>query len=285
MTEKRFNRIVLTGAAGRLGRVLREPLRTLATTVVLTDIKELETPTVAGEEFVICDLADHAGVGRLLEGADLVIHFGGISQEDEFAPILQSNIIGQFNIYDNALTCGIKRIVLASSNHVTGYYPADEVIDAKQPMRPDGLYGLSKCYGEMLASFFNDRHGLESVCLRIGACMPGPNTLRSLAIWLSHADLIELVRCSAMTPGVGFSVVYGVSNNKKSWWSNDDAERIGYYPRDSADDYTEEILRRSQNEIWRPWQGGNVPTRDYRKPETLVFTPPEAITPNPDRQS
>jgi uronate dehydrogenase len=283
MNEKSFNRLVFTGAAGKLGGVLREYLRTLANTLVLSDIRELETPLVDGEEFILCDLADHAAVGHLLKGADLVIHFGGISREDVFEKVLQGNIIGQFNIYDNALTCGIKRVVLASSNHVTGYYPADEVIDAKQPMRPDGLYGVSKGYGELLASFYHDRHGLESVCLRIGTCMPGPNTLRSLATWISHDDLAELVRCAALTPDVGFSVVYGVSNNDKSWWRNDDAKRIGYYPRDSADDYAEELERRCQNEEWQPLQGGKVPTRDYRKPETLSFIVPEAITRNTER--
>ncbi len=281
--QRPFQRIVFTGAAGKLGGVLRKPLRALATTLVLSDIREPELPPIAGEEFVACDLADHAAVGRLLEGADLVIHFGGVSREEVFEPILQANIIGQFNIYDNALNHGIKRVVLASSNHVTGYYPADEVIDAKQPMRPDGLYGVSKGYGELLASFYHDRHGLESVCLRIGTCMPGPNTLRSLATWLSHGDLAELVRCAATTPDVGFSVVYGVSNNKKSWWHNDDAERIGYHPRDSADDYSEELARRCQDEVWQPLQGGKVPTRDYRKPETLSFIVPEAITRMPSR--
>ncbi|MDB5888201.1 MAG: hypothetical protein JWM03_1073, partial [Rhodocyclales bacterium] len=105
MNEKPFKRVVFTGAAGKLGGVLREPLRAFATTLVLSDIHELKTPLAAGEEFICCDLADHAAVGRLLQGADLVIHFGAISREEPFEPILQSNIIGQFNVYDNAVSC------------------------------------------------------------------------------------------------------------------------------------------------------------------------------------
>lgn len=273
MNAKPFHRVVLTGAAGKLGSVLREPLRALATTLVLSDIcdgVDPAHPLVAGEEFVSCDVADHAAVAQLLKGADLIVHFGGASQEQAFEPILQSNIIGQFNLYDNALSCGIKRVVLASTNHVTGGYRADETVSINEPMRPDSLYAISKGYGELLARFYHDRHGIESVCLRIGTCIARPKSPRCLAAWLSHADLIELVRCAALAPAVGFSVVYGVSDNTQSWWQGDDAERIGYRPRDSADSYRAELERMRPNEAAPVWQGGNIFMRDYRKPETLA---------------
>ncbi|HSD36625.1 MAG TPA: NAD(P)-dependent oxidoreductase [Rhodocyclaceae bacterium] len=284
MNEKPFQRVVLTGAAGKLGGVLREPLRALARTLVLSDLCELDTPLQTGEEFVACDLADHAGVARLLAGADLIVHFGGTSQEQAFKPILQGNIIGQFNLYDNALSLGVRRIILASTNHVTGSYRADEVIDARQPMRPDSLYAVSKGYGELLASFYHDRHGIESVCLRIGTCIAKPKSARCLSAWLSHGDLIELVRCAALAPAVGYAIVYGVSNNTQSWWHGDDAERIGYHPRDSADAYREELARSRPDDVAPPWQGGNIFMRDYRKPETLTnYKPDESpLQANPD---
>jgi uronate dehydrogenase len=284
MNEKPFQHVVLTGAAGKLGSVLREPLRALTTTLVLSDISELGTPLQAGEEFVACDLADHGGVARLVAGADLIVHFGGASQEQAFDPILQGNIVGQFNLYDNALSAGIKRVVLASSNHVTGGYRADEVIDANHPMRPDGLYAVSKGYGELLARFYHDRHGLESVCLRIGTCIAKPKSTRCLSAWLSYGDLVELVRCAALAPAVGCAVVYGVSNNTQSWWSGDDAERIGYRPRDSADSYREELARLRPDEVPPVWQGGNIYMRDYRKPETLANYKPseQPLQANPD---
>ena len=279
MNAKPFYRIVLTGAAGKLGGVLREPLRALGATLVLSDIGDvttLEAPLVDGEAFVTCDLASHSAVAQLLSGADLVVHFGGASQEQAFEPILQSNIVGQFNIYDNALTCGVKRMVFASSNHVTGCYTTEEIVSATDPMRPDGLYAVSKGYGELLARFFHDRHGLESVCLRIGTCLAQPKSSRCLSVWLSHGDLIELVRCAALAPAVGFAVVYGVSNNSRSHWHGDDAERIGYRPRDSADNYRDEIARLRPNEAPPQKQGGNILTRDYRKPETLAsYRPPQ----------
>jgi uronate dehydrogenase len=285
MNETSFQRVVLTGAAGRLGRVLREPLRALTTTLVLSDIRNLETPLLEGEEFQACDLADHDAVGKLVTGAELVVHFGGVAQERPFEPILQGNIIGQFNLYDNALAHGVKRIIFASSNHVTGSYRADEVIDTRQPMRPDGLYAVSKGYGELLASFYHDRHGLESVCLRIGTCKPAPKSPRCLSAWLSYGDLIELVRCAALAPDAGFAVVYGVSNNMQSWWRGDDADRIGYQARDSADDYREEVARQHPNAVAPLRQGGNIFTRDYRKPETLLaYSPNAPLTTTPAAQ-
>jgi uronate dehydrogenase len=273
-SERPFQRIVLTGAAGKLGSLLRVPLRALATTLVLSDIKSLDTPLVEGETFQACDLADHDAVRELLTGAELVVHFGGISREQPFEPILHGNIVGQFNLYDNALNLGVKRVVLASSNHVTGGYRTDEIVGPRQPMRPDGLYAISKAYGELLASFYHDRHGLESVCLRIGTCIPEPTSPRSLSSWLSYGDLVELVRCAALAPAVGYAVVYGASNNTQSWWHDDDAARIGYQPRDNADDYREEIERLHPQAIASARQGGPIFVRDYRKPETLVFPAP-----------
>lgn len=275
MKQKPFDRVVLTGAAGKLGRILREPLRALANTLVLSDMVSVSPPPQEGEEFLACDLVDHVAVAKLLSNADVVVHFGGASQEQAFDPILHSNIIGQFNLYDNALALGIKRIVLASSNHVTGGYATEQMISTREPMRPDGLYAVSKGYGELLASFYHDRHGIESVCLRIGTCIARPKSLRCLSAWLSHDDLIELVRRAALAPDVGFAVVYGVSNNTASWWRGDDAERIGYRPRDSADNYREEVARLRPDEVAPSLQGGNLLTRDYRKPETLV-TPSSA---------
>lgn len=282
MIQKPFNRIVLTGAAGRLGSVLRAPLRALATTLVLSDCRSLgndsaeDSTLLPGEIFTACDLSDHAAVAQLLVGSDVIVHFGGASQEQNFEPILQSNLIGQFNVYDNALACGVKRVVLASSNHVTGFYRTGEIVDAHAPMRPDGLYAVSKAYGELLGRFYHDRHGIESVCLRIGTCIPLPKSPRCLSAWISHADLIELVHCAILAPEPGFAIVYGVSNNTNSYWGDDDAARIGYQARDSADAYADTIAQLRPNESAPVWHGGNITARDYRNPAT--FSPQRYTT-------
>ena len=235
MTEQnRFARLLLTGAAGGLGKVLRQGLKPYAKALRVSDRAPM-APAEHGEEVVTCDLADRAAVLKLIEGVDAVVHFGGISVEAAFDPILQSNILGIYNVYEACRRHGVKRVVYASSNHVVGYYKQGETIDADDPMRPDGLYGVSKCFGESLSRFYFDRHGIETVCLRIGSSFPAPRDRRMLSTWLSYADLVELVRCSLVAPRVGHTVVFGVSDNSTKWWDNAKAAHLGFTPRDTAD--------------------------------------------------
>jgi uronate dehydrogenase len=229
-----FGRLLLTGAAGGLGRVLRQRLAPLAHILRVSDKLEMD-PAGPGEEVVVCDLADKDGVHRLVEGVEAVVHFGGVSVESKFEPILQSNILGVFNLYEAVRKHGVKRVVFASSNHVTGYYRQDERIDVDAPVRPDGLYGVSKCFGENLSRFYFDRHGIESVCLRIGSSFPTVKDRRMLATFLSYDDLVELVRCALVAPDVGHSVIFGASDNAVKWWDNAKAAHIGFRPRDTAE--------------------------------------------------
>jgi len=231
---RKYERVLLTGAAGGLGKVLRAGLKPHARVLRLSDRAPMEAAQ-AGEEVVQCDLADAPSVQRMVDGCDAVVHFGGISVEDRFEPILQSNILGVFNIYEAVRRTGVKRVVFASSNHVTGFYKQSDRIDADDPVRPDGLYGVSKCFGENLSRFYYDRHGIETVCLRIGSSFPAPRDRRMLATYLSYNDLVELVRCSLFAPSVGHTVIFGVSDNSGAWWDNSKAAHIGFKARDSAD--------------------------------------------------
>ncbi|GAA5172672.1 NAD(P)-dependent oxidoreductase [Viridibacterium curvum] len=273
-------RIVLTGAAGRLGRMLRAPLRALCEELVLSDIAPLSEPPCGNESLQPCDLADHAAVVELLRGAQMVVHMGGMAHERDFASLLPANIVGQYNLYDAALANGMRRVVLASSNHVTGFYRMDEMVSPSMPMRPDSLYAVSKGYGELLASYFHDRHGLESVCLRIGACRERPSDLRSLAAWLSPADFAELVRCALLAEAPGCAVVYGVSDNPGRWWHDDDAARIGYLPRDSSARWVADLgadlaaVPAPAPTAQSGLQGGlRVMLNDYRDPATFDVAP------------
>ena len=235
MTEtNRLQRLLLTGAAGGLGKVLREALKPHAHVLRVSDREDLG-PAAEGEEVVRCDLADRAGMVRLLAGVDAVAHFGGISVETHFDPILESNIVGVYNLYEAARRNGVRRVVFASSNHVTGFYKQSEVIAADDPMRPDGLYGVSKCFGESLSRFYHDRYRIETVCLRIGSSFPAPRDRRMLSTYLSYRDLVELVRCSLFAPRVGHTVVFGVSDNAHKWWDNSAALHLGFKARDSAE--------------------------------------------------
>jgi len=235
-TPALFDRLLLTGAAGGLGRELRPRLKAFCKVLRLSDIADLGVPAV-GEELMPAALENADSMLALLAGVDAVVHLGGISVEGPFGPILQANIVGAYNLYEAARKQGVHRIVFASSNHVTGFYRQDEVIDATMPMRPDGYYGLSKAFGENLAQFYFDRFGLETVSLRIGSSFPEPLDRRMLATWMSYDDLERLVVASLNAPVVGHSVIYGVSDNATTWWDNTPARHIGYRPQDSSEPF------------------------------------------------
>ena len=235
-TPIRFGRLLLTGAAGGLGRTLRPRLAAYCQRLRLSDIEPLGE-AAAHEELQPAKLEDAAAVHALLEGVDAVVHLGGVSTEQAWAPILRANIEGAFHLYEAARKHGVKRIVFASSNHVTGFYRQDEVVSPQDPVRPDGLYGLSKAFGENLARLYFDRHGIETVCLRIGSSFAEPKNRRMLATWLSFDDLERLVVASLTAPVVGYSVVYGLSDNTTNWWDNTSARHIGYRPQDSSEPF------------------------------------------------
>lgn len=241
MTQVReYSRLLLTGAEGGLGKVLRPRLKAFAKVLRVSD-RVSPQPAQDGEEVVVCDLADKSAVHDLVEGVDAIVHLGGISLEDKFEPILQSNIVGVFNIYEAARKHGVKRVVFASSNHVVGFYKQTDRIDADAPMRPDGLYGISKCFGESLSRFYFDRYSIETVCLRIGSSFPQVKDRRMLATFLSYDDLVELVRCSLFVPNVGHTIAFGTSNNSSSWWDNSKAAHLGFKAKDSADSQRDRV--------------------------------------------
>ena len=235
-TRPPFNRLLLTGAAGGLGQQLRPRLKARCASLRLSDIADLGA-AADGEELVAAALQDAAAVDALLAGVDAVVHLGGISVEGPFEPILQANIVGVYNLYEAARKHGVGRIVFASSNHVTGFYRQDEVIDPGMPMRPDSYYGLSKAFGENLSRFYFDRYGIESVCLRIGSSFPEPKDRRMLATWLSYDDLERLVVAALTAPVVGHSILYGMSDNTTVWWDNTSAVHLGYRPHDSSEPF------------------------------------------------
>src|SRR5476649_696521 len=227
--SKPFKRLLLTGAGGGLGSVLRDRIKPWADVVRLSDVKDLGEPR-DGEEIMCCDLADRDAVLAMMDGVEAVLHFGGISVEDKFEPIMQANILGLHHLYEAAYKSGVKRVVYASSNHVVGFYPTTQLVDADMPVRPDGFYGLSKSFGEALSRYYYDRAGIETVCLRIGSSFPEPVNPRMLVTWFSYDDLLESLRVSLFTPRVGHTILFGVSANPGSWWDNSKAAYLGFKP-------------------------------------------------------
>ena len=259
-----FERLLLTGAAGGLGRVLRPRLKRLCRVLRASDIAAMDAASV-GEEVVVAALEDAAAVHAMVAGVQAIVHLGGVSVEGPFEPILQANIVGAWNLYEAARKHGVARIVFASSNHVTGFYRQNEVVCPSDPMRPDGHYGLSKAFGENLSRFYFDRYGIETVCLRIGSSFPEPKDRRMLATWLSYDDLERLVAASLTAPVVGHSVVYGLSDNTTRWWDNTSAAHIGFRAEDSSEPFRAAAEARQpqldRNDPATIFQGGGFVTK------------------------
>lgn len=238
MKTPQWTRLLITGAAGRLGSQLRTDLRGIAQTIRATDLRGL-APAGDAEEVCEADLADTPSVQRLVDGVDAIVHFGAVMPQAPWEAVLQANIVGSFNLFEAARQAGVKRIVFASSHHAIGMYERTQALDSHSPPRPGNLYGLSKAFGENLARMYHDKHGIEVACLRIGSCFPEPTDERMLATWLSHRDMAALCRACLQAPALGYCVVYGASDNSRRWWSNDQVGFLGFRPQDSADAYAD----------------------------------------------
>ena len=236
-----LQKLVLTGAAGRLGSYLREPLSKLATEFVSTDIVDDFGNTLSNERYIKADLASLEQMTDVLKGADMVIHFGAIGDEAPFDAILESNIKGAYNVWEAAYQNGVRRVVYASSIHAVGMHLKTDFIGTDAPHRPDTFYGLAKCFAEDLGSLYWDKRGVESVCMRILSAAQVNNT-RALGSWLSYDDLIHLVERAIDTPVTGHTIIYGVSNNDRAPVDNHLAHFLGYRPKDNAEQFAEEVF-------------------------------------------
>jgi uronate dehydrogenase len=198
-------------------------------------------------EAITADLRDPEALATAMDGVDAVVHLAGIPQEASFPDILAANIDGSYRLYEAARVAGVRRVVYASSNHAVGFTerPVDGgTLPVETPQRPDTYYGLSKCFGENLASLYADRHGIETVSLRIGSCEAEPSTVRHLATWLSPGDCARLVHAALTAPLAGHTVVYGISANTRAWWDLAPARALGYQPQDDAEVFAAELIAR-----------------------------------------
>jgi uronate dehydrogenase len=236
--------VLVTGAAGRIGTVLRGGLPERGWALRSLDVAPLPD-TRPGEEHVVADVTDLDAMVAATAGASAVVHLAGVSGESTWPAISHANIEGTYCALEAARRSGVQRVVLASSNHATGYTPRPGqglLTEADAPHRPDTYYGVSKVAMEGLGSLYVDRYGLDVVCLRIGSAFHEPTTVRHLATWLSPADQVDLVDAALRAPSPGFSVVWGVSANTRNWWDLTAARALGYEPVDDAEVYAEALI-------------------------------------------
>ena len=257
--------VLLTGASGTIGRLLARRLAALGWTMRLADVVPLPIPIPLGATFDLVDLENQDAVNELAKGCGLILHFGGISTEQSFETVLGPNLRGSFHIYEAARSQNA-RVVFPSSVHAVGLYERTDILDQDCLLRPDGYYGLSKAYGEMLARLYFDKHAVESVLIRIGSVLPEVPDERILSTWISHDDFVRLIQRCAEAEHVDCSIIWGASNNSRSFWRRDARRKIGWTPLDSSDSQAERVRGKvTDNPVVERYQGGKFIVVDYTR--------------------
>jgi uronate dehydrogenase len=269
-----MQRVLLTGAAGGIGTYLRKLLPPIYPGLVLSDIT---TPKNLGpdERFIKADISKPAEIEKACQGIEGIIHLGGRSGEAPWEAILEANIVGCYNLFEAARKAGVKRVVFATSNHAVGFYPRETTIPADVIPRPDSRYGVSKLFGEGLGAMYAYKHGIGVTSLRIGNVGDRPLDQRRLAIWIRPDDLVQLIRIGLEHPGLVYEVMYGVSDNRRSWYDNTRAFELGYVPAGRSEDFADEVLAaeppaRAKHPAAEFYQGGTFCADEYSAdPATL----------------
>ena len=224
-----MKRVLLTGAGGDVGRRLTPLLKAVYPGLVLSDTKP--PANTHGLEFRTAQLGNMAEVQAAVASMDGIIHLGGFSVEGPWETILNANIVGCYNLFEAARLTGVKRIIFASSNHATGFYPREETIPAEAPPLPDSRYGVSKAFGEALGALYAMKHGIGVTSIRIGNVGEVPLDVRRLSLMLHPEDLLQLIRIGLEHPDIVNEVFYGISGNTRAWYDNARAEKFGYRPK------------------------------------------------------
>ncbi len=259
------DRIVITGAAGAIGTTLRRGLAQRFPNLLLSDRhKPADAPD--HENWQVADIADRAAMAGIMHGATGLIHLAGAASSD-LDTLWRTNALGMFEVFEAARHAGVQRIVYASSNHAHGMYPIEVPVAPSMPARPDGHYGALKAYGELILKSFHDKYAITSVSLRIGTYRDLPIDQRSLATWLSPADMTRLAEASLLAANPGALVVNGYSNNTRLKASREGWDTIGYTPMDDAETHREMLrtqgfdVESPDRDIWEfPHHGGSYAT-------------------------
>lgn len=249
-------RWAMTGAAGSIGRHLRGTLTDAFDDLLLLDLVDIDD-LAPHERSLRVDLRDLDAIRDAIAGLDGVVHLGGLADEADFHDLAEVNIVGTYHLLEAARMGGVPRVVSASSNRATGFYPTNHVVSPDEPYRPDGLYGVTKAAIEALGRLYADKFGLEVANLRIGTFEAEPTTPRELHTWLSPRDCTAAFR-AAIDGDYTFTTFYAVSANAEPWWDLDAGTSIGFVPQDDATTYAGGIT----GELTEP-QGGRFASPEF----------------------
>lgn len=245
--------LLITGAAGRIGRQLRPRLTRRGHHLRLLDAADQDAPA-RGEpvRIIRADVTDPVAMADACSGVDAVLHLAALAGEDTWERLLRINVEGTRSVLEAARAAGVPRVILASSIQAAGFYrrpgsdprphgvaaPAGpDGVPATALPRPSGFYGWSKAAGESLGSLYADRFGLTVFAVRIGACFPEPPGRHGREVWLSPDDCARLVSACLTAEVTGFRVLWGTSRNTRRWLSLTEGREIGYDPADNGETY------------------------------------------------
>ncbi|MPZ60335.1 MAG: NAD-dependent epimerase/dehydratase family protein [Propionibacteriales bacterium] len=262
-------RILITGAAGSIGRVVMRGMAERGHAVRGLDLRRPE-PDSPGE-LLVGDCLDAELVASALRDIDGVVHLAGIPDEASLPEILRSHVETTASMLDGMSRAGVARFVYASSNHAVGHVPRVQSLPTTGRPRPDTFYGVGKVAAEALCSLYADRYGIGSVCCRIGSFRDRPASRRQLSTWLSHGDAVRMVDAALTAAEVHDEVIYGISANTRRWWDLEPGRALGYHPEDDAERFAAEILAVEETETDRveasvvggPFAGPGVVRRPF----------------------
>ena len=233
-------RILVTGAAGQVGRGIAPYLREHFS-LRLFDIERVQGE--GDDEVVRADVRDADTLRQACRDVLAIVHLAVVGDEepDFTTRMMPVNVDGTYQIFEAARCTGVGRIVLASTGQVVGAYPAAEWLDTDAPVRPSSVYACTKVFGEALARYYAECHGVAAICLRIGwfdahdgdLLRHRPEMQRT---WSSPRDVAQLV-VKSIQSDARFGVLFAVSDNPRRRWDLDDARTmVGYAPEDRAPD-------------------------------------------------
>jgi uronate dehydrogenase len=258
-------KVLIAGAAGRIGRVLTDGLAGRGFRIVGLDRRPQQQDD---ENWHIADCGDPMAMREVFaaERPDAVVHLAGQPREASLPDALASHVLTTAALLDASVEQRVRRFVFASSNHAVGYSPRSAQLAVTTRPRPDTFYGVGKVAAEALLSLYADRYGISTIACRIGSFRPAPTTLRELSTWLSHADCVRLFAAALASPSPGFRLLYGISANSRAWWDLESGRAIGYHPVDNAEDFADGIDPRTEDDEEAAYVGGPFATAAYRRP-------------------
>jgi nucleoside-diphosphate-sugar epimerase len=249
-----MTKILMTGMSGLIGGLLRTRLEEAGG----YELTALNRRPVAGVECVQADIADLDAIRPAFGGKDVVVHLAARIEDDPWEEMLRANVIGTYNVFEAARLAGVRRVVFASSGStIRGFDlvpPYDALSEgryedapASWPMlthdmvRPQGLYGASKVWGEALARHFSDAHDMSILCVRLGTVTADdrPPEKPVYSAFVSHRDTVDILHRSIdASDDLKFEIYFATSRDRWGYRDLDHTRDVlGFEPQDSVEDF------------------------------------------------